>query len=219
MFKFKRNMKKGCFITLEGPEGSGKSTQAKLLYEYLIKDGYKAIHTREPGGTGVSEAIRKLLLSPEFKIHPIAELLLYEASRCQHIYDVILPNLRKGHIIVCERYSDATVAYQGYGRGIDLKIIHTLNKIATSNLKPDITIYLDIPSHIGLDRAKKKIDYLSGDRMENESLKFHNKVREGYLKLARTNPRRIKVIEVQPDLNITHAKILKTVLPLIKKIS
>ncbi len=204
------------FLTLEGPEGCGKSTHAKLLYDYFLKNGYKAVHTREPGGTGIAEAIRHILLNPKYKVAPISELLLYEASRYQHTEEVIRPNLRQNKIVLCERYTDATVAYQGYGRGIDLKIISQLNKIATANLVPDLTIYLDIDVEDGLGKAKRKKDFSDGDRIEKESIEFHRKVRNGYLRLARKESKRIKVIRICDDISQTHRKVLKAVMDKMK---
>ena len=145
---------KGLFITFEGGEGCGKSTQSLLLYEMLKKKGYRAVHTREPGGTKVSEAVRRIILDPESRIAPMAELFLYETARVQHIADVILPALKAGKIVVCDRFTDATIAYQGYGRGLDLSIINNLNTIAACGLKPDLTIYIDIPPATGLSRAR-----------------------------------------------------------------
>jgi len=203
------------FLTFEGPEGCGKTTHARLLKDYLVARGYSVVHTREPGGNPVAEAIRAILLSPENKIHPLTELLLYEASRSEHTQQVIKPALDSGRVVICERYTDATVAYQGYGRGIDLKIIKELNKIATEGIKPDLTVYLDIASDEGLKKARRKMDFDDGDRIEKESLEFHEKVRRGYLLSARREPRRIKVVEVKDDINATHKDILSVVLPLI----
>lgn len=210
-------MKKRLFITLEGPEGSGKTTQAKLLRDYLVAVGYSVVHTREPGGNPVAESIRHILLSPDNRVHPITELLLYEASRSQHTQDVIIPALAADRVVICERYTDATVAYQGYGRGIALKVVATLNKIATAGVKPDLTVYLDIDADEGLQKARRKEDFADGDRMEKECVEFHRKVRQGYLKTARREPRRIKVVTVQPDIKSTHAMILAPVLKALSK--
>ena len=147
-------MKKGFFITFEGGEGCGKSTQSFLLYELLKKKGYKAVHTREPGGTKVSEAVRRIILDPASRISPMAELFLYETARIQHIVDVIFPALKAGKSVICDRFTDATIAYQGFGRGLDLSVIKKLNTIAACGLKPDLTIYLDIPPKTGLLRAR-----------------------------------------------------------------
>jgi dTMP kinase len=209
-------MRKHLFITLEGPEGSGKTTHAKLLKDYLVDAGYSVVHTREPGGNPVAEAIRHILLSPDNRVHPITELLLYEAARNQHTQDVIIPALGSDRVVICERYTDATVAYQGYGRGIDLKIVASLNRIATDGIKPDLTIYLDIDADEGLAKARRKDDFVDGDRMEKESVVFHRKVRQGYLKSARRESRRIKVIPVQPDIGSTHRRILSEVIKVLK---
>lgn len=207
-------MKKGFFVTIEGCEGSGKSTQSVLLYDYFKKSKFSAVHTREPGGTVMAETIRKLLLNPKNRIAPLAELLLYEAARAQHIQEVILPSLKAGKIVICDRYTDATLAYQGYGRGINLETIKKLNDIATQNLTPDLTIYLDIPVQEGLIKArtlKKDSFVLGGDRLERESVSFHKRVRRGYLLLAKIDPKRIKVIRTQKTAKETHKKIVDVV--------
>jgi len=180
---------RGKFITIEGPEGSGKSTQSRLLCGHLRREGRKILHTREPGGTKVGEAIRRILLDKKNKdISDSCELLLFLAARAQIVDKVIRPALAKGYIVICDRFHDATVAYQGYGAGIDLKLIDSLKKIATGGLTPDLTILLDVETREGLRRAGIK------DRMEIKSVRFHKKVRQGYLKIAKKEPRRIKVI-------------------------
>gem|GEM_PF-180333 len=182
-------------MTLEGPDGCGKSTQAALLKKRLIELGRKVVHTREPGGTSLAENLRKILLHPEQKIFPLAELLLYESIRAQHTEEVILPALKRGEIVLCERYADATLAYQGYGRELPLETILTLNRIATKGLTPHLTIVLDIPVSKGLKRARKlQEDGKKGDRLEREGLSFHSRVREGYLAIARKEPKRVRMI-------------------------
>ena len=205
---------KGFFITLEGGEGSGKSTHSRLLYDLLKKKGCKAVLTREPGGTKISEAVRRILLDPENRMTPLAELFLYETARTQHLTEVIMPALKAGKIVICDRFTDATIAYQGYGRGLDVSIIKELNHIATRGIKPDLTIYLDIPSEEGLKKARaiKKDFKKSCDRLEGEDISFHRLVRKGYLALARLEPRRIKVIRTKETVVETHKKIIETVL-------
>ena len=214
-------MKKGFFITLDGPDGCGKSTQSKLLVECLKKEGFKVVHTREPGGTSIAENLRKIILNPNFKISPITELMLYEASRAQHTKEIIEPSLRAKKIVVCERYTDATSAYQGYGRGLDLSIVEKLNQIATGGLRPDFTLFLDVPIQEGLKRArkeKKDFSHGKGDRLEQENFGFHQKVRKGYLALAKKEPQRIKLISGNGTIQQIHQKICDEVMKKLKGI-
>jgi len=194
----------GVFITIEGPDGCGKSTQADLLVEYLRSVGYIVVHTREPGGVSIAESFRKILLDPQNMITPLTELLLYSAARAQHTEELILPEVQHGKIVVCERYTDATLAYQGYGRGLSLKMISTLNKIASSGVKPDMTVYLDIDTAKGLENVKNRV---SVDRLEAEGLKFHDKVRKGYLEIAREDPARVKVVKVEESAGLTQKRV------------
>ncbi|MBI5554227.1 MAG: dTMP kinase [Elusimicrobia bacterium] len=196
----------GLFITLEGPDGSGKSTQALLLIRFLKKAGFKVLLTREPGGDRVAESIRRLLLSPHNQIVPEAELFLYWASRAQHVQQIIKPALAQGQLVVGERFSDATVAYQGYGRGVDLGLIKKMNRLAAGGLTPDLTFLLDIPPARGL----KKVLEAKGvkDRFELEKLSFHKRVRQGYLALAEQEPRRIIKISVNHTIDHIHQQIL-----------
>lgn len=201
--------RKGIFISFEGIEGSGKTEQSKLLYEYLKKSGYKVILTGEPGGTMIGLKIRNLLLSTENrKMTPVSELLLYNASRAQHMKEVILPSLKKGFIVISDRFIDSTKAYQGYGRGIDLKLIESIEGIVIEGIKPDLTILLDLDVKIGLKRNRgiNKID-----RLELEDVKFHKRVREGYLKIAKKEPKRIKVIDASKTMEEIHKKIVGVV--------
>jgi dTMP kinase len=147
---------KGFFITVEGCEGCGKSTQSRLLKKYLENKGFKVVLTREPGGSTVAEQVRNILLNPKLKIAPLCELMLYESARVQHIEDIVKPNLAKGCVVICDRFTDSTIAYQGYGRKIDIKTIEKLNNIATLGINPDLTIYLDIDPKIGIVRAKQR---------------------------------------------------------------
>jgi dTMP kinase len=203
-------MKRGIFITFEGCEGSGKSTQSRLLGEYLKKKGFKVVLTREPGGTALSENIRQVLLHTKQNVSPIAELMLFEAGRAQHVKEVILPSLKAGKIIICDRYTDATLAYQGFARGLDLRTIKQLNDIATGGVYPHLTIYIDIPAKKGLNKAKK-LSKASYDRLENEKISFHEKVRKGYLAVAKSDPKRVKIIKCQKNIEGTHNLVIKTV--------
>lgn len=189
---------KGVFITFEGIDGSGKSTQLTLLADYLRTKGMRVMQTREPGGTRIGDSIRSILLDPKNRLDPIAELLLYGAGRAQHIKDVILPALAAGEIVLCDRFSDATLAYQGYGRGIDRQKIASLDLIATSGLKPDLTILLDLDAKIGLERALSRnsaMGLMAEARFENEEMAFHERVRAGYLAMAREDPGRICMVD------------------------
>lgn len=177
-------MKKGKFIVLEGPDRCGKSTQAKLLVNYLIEQGKDVLLTREPGGTPTAEKIRQIVLEPGLNITPMAELFLYEASRAQHTEEHILPALKAGKTVICERYTMSTCAYQGYGRGIDLKIIDQLNKTATLGLVPDLTLVFLMSDKYFTERG----EYLFSDRLEQEDLAFRQKMRQGYLDMIKRTP-------------------------------
>ncbi len=205
---------KGIFISFEGIEGTGKTIQSKLLYEYLTKKGYKVILTGEPGGTQIGEKIRELLLSIEHKgMTPLAELLLYNASRAQHIQEVILPAMSKGAIVITDRFTDSTVAYQGYGRGIDLNIINSIKKMVAAGLRPDITILLDLDVEIGL-RRNRGIN--KTDRLELEDVEFHKRVRNGYLEIAAREPERIKLIDASKSIKQVQKKIIKIITDFLK---
>lgn len=179
------------FISFEGIEGSGKSTQARLLSDYLRTKGRNVLLTEEPGGTKIGLKIRSLLLEPENRMDPLTELLLYYSSRAQHVREIIYPALLQNTILITDRFTDSTIAYQGCARGIDMTIINTLNEIVVPELKPSLTFLLDINVEEGLRRnrhAQKK------DRFELETVEFHSRVRKGYLQLAKEEPERIKVI-------------------------
>ncbi len=198
---------KGKFITFEGSEGCGKSTQSKLLYQYLRRSDLKVIYLREPGGTKVGEKIRKILLdSKNDSITPMTEMLLYMAARAQVVNEIIVPALKKGRIIICDRFLDSTIAYQGYGLGIDIKFIKCVGEFATSGIKPDLTIFLDLPLKKGLRHRQ-----YSKDRIEKRSLVYHSRVLEGYLKLAHLEPERIKIVKVNKDKIKTQSEIRKLV--------
>src|SRR5579883_1483818 len=189
--------RKGIFITLEGPEGAGKTTQLKLLAKFLQDENIEHVITRDPGGTSLGKPIRRILLDAKSVVSPVAELLLYEADRAQNVAEIIKPALTKGKVVFCDRYIDSTLAYQGYGRNIELKLIALLNGIASQNLRPDLTILFDIESTLGLARL-----HPSGhDRLEREALSFHQKVRHGYLELAAQEPQRFRIIDASRPMS------------------
>jgi dTMP kinase len=169
---------KGLFIVLEGPDKCGKSTQARLLVERLRGEGYPVVHTREPGGTSFAEEVRRILLSTEHRVTPVAELLLYEASRAQHTDERLRPALAEGSVVVCERYTLSTTVYQGRARKLDLRVVETANRLATGGLKPDLTFVFDIPESEFETRDAGRVH----DRLENEPASFRRRVREGYRK-------------------------------------
>jgi dTMP kinase len=187
------------FITFEGVEGSGKSTQIERLRRYLVQRGVRCKVTREPGGSAIGEKIRRILLNPGSRgMVPLAELFLYEAARAQHLSEVIAPLLRKGVSVLCDRFTDATIAYQSFGRGIDSGLVQKLNSLASEAIRPDVTFLLDCPSALGLKRATKRNLVLSKEdegRFENEAIQFHRRVRRGYLAIAKKEPKRIRVID------------------------
>lgn len=172
---------RGLFVVLEGPDKSGKSTQAALLARRLRRQGLSVVHTREPGGTGFAEAIRRLLLNPRHQVEPLAELFLYEASRAQHVGEKIRPALKRGAVVLCERFTMATDAYQGLARGLGLALTRRLNAAATGGLKPALTIVLDVPEAEFSARRRRR----SHDRMERAPAEFRRRVREGYRRLSR----------------------------------
>jgi len=183
---------KGKFISFEGIEGTGKSTQAKLLQEHLAGGGREVVLTEEPGGTLISLRIREILLSVDHKnMQPVTELLLYNAARTQHIREVILPAVERGAIVITDRFTDSTFAYQGYGRGIDFNLLDSIDGIATNRLRPDLTLLLDLDVETGLKRNRK---INKSDRLELEDVEFHQRVRKGYHELAAKEPGRIKLI-------------------------
>ncbi|MFA5144597.1 MAG: dTMP kinase [Candidatus Omnitrophota bacterium] len=193
---------KGKLITFEGSEGCGKSTQSRLLYEYLKNKGLPVVYLREPGGTELGEKIRSILLEPKNNISPVCETLLYMAARAQIVDEIIKPELSKGRIVICDRFLDSTIAYQGYGLGVDIGFIKNVGKSAAYGIKPDATIFLDLPIKDGLKHRES-----TKDRIEKRSLQYHFRVRNGYLKLASLEPKRIKIVKVDADKNKTQLKI------------
>ena len=183
-------MSKGLFITFEGTDGCGKTTQIELLKTYLENKGFEVILTREPGAKGLGTKLRKILLNYDGEVSSNCESFLFLADRAQHVDTLIKPAIATGKIVLCDRHTDSTVAYQGYGRGLDLEQIHMLNNIATSGLKPDITFVFDIDIETAQERVGK-----SKDRMESAGLEFFKRVRQGYLEIAKSEPQRVKVLD------------------------
>jgi len=196
------------FITFEGIEGSGKSTQLRLVAEKFPS----AVATKEPGGTPVSDRIRAILLDGTSVIDPIAELLLFAASRRQHVVEVIRPTIERGGIVLCDRFTDATLAYQGFGRLLDLDKLRALNDWATDALRPDLTLIYDLPEEVGLHRARSRNATAAEDegRFEAEDLRFHRRVREGYLALAEAEPKRFAVVDADGTIEEVFARTMET---------
>jgi dTMP kinase len=175
------------FITFEGGEGCGKSTQAKLLYRRLLKAAVPAVLTYEPGGTPLGERLKRWLKwSNDKKITPLTELFLFNAARAESVTEIIIPGLKDGKTVISDRFADSTTVYQGYGRGLDLEMVTTINQAATQGVSPDLTVLLDSPFETGLARKKAR----NQDRFEREEISFHQRVRDGYLKLAASEPER-----------------------------
>ncbi len=207
-------MKKGIFITFEGPEGAGKSTQIQLLNDYLIKKNIKTIITREPGGTPVAEKLRDIVkyYDGDEPLTDETEVLLFAASRAQHVKNLILPSIKQGNFVLCDRFYDSTVAYQGYARGLDMSFIEILNKYVIANCIPDITILMDIEPEKGFMRTSQRSETLNqNDRIENAGLEFHQKVRNGFLDIARKNPKRIKIVDAFRDIQVIHQNIVEII--------
>lgn len=190
-------MGNGFFITLEGVEGSGKTTQTALVADALRTAGHRVTVTREPGGTRAGEAIRAIFLDPAVSLHAAAELLLVLADRAQHVREKLKPALAAGEIVLSDRYSDSTVAYQGYGRGLDLMLLEDLNRLAGDGTRPDLTIVLDLAVETGLERTRARVrgDVRGPDRFEGEQVEFHRRVRKGFLTIARDEPSRVMTID------------------------
>jgi len=205
----------GKFITIEGIEGAGKSSLIEGLKLFAEEKGHQVLCSREPGGTSLGKGIRKLLLeNSENPPSSLAEVLLFAADRAQHVEELLRPALEQGQLVICDRFTHSTLAYQGYGRGIDLSLLSTINQLATSGLKPDLTLLLDLKPETGLSRARKRADQGADEteggwsRFEQEKLDFHNKLRAGFLELAKDSAQNIKVInaEASADKVLAEAK-------------
>ncbi len=203
----------GYFITFEGIEGSGKSTLARKLYEYLTGNKFKTILTREPGGTKEAEEIREVLLKAGNSLDPVTELLLMLAARRENVYKRVLPALRDSYIVISDRFDDSSYAYQGFGRGLELKFISRLNKVATGGLKPNLTFLVDIPPEMGFSRMKSK----KLDRIELEDLEFHTRVRKGYLILAKRAKKRFHVLNGEKSIDELMEEVIQVTLERLEK--
>nr|WP_290668390.1 dTMP kinase [Ardenticatena sp.] len=206
-------MKRGLFITFEGPEGAGKTTVIRAVAEHLRQQGYDVVRTREPGGTPIGDHIRAILLAPDNDtMHPETELLLFSAARAQHVRERILPALDRGAIVLCDRFADSTLAYQGYGRGLALDALYTITEFATGGLTPDLTILLDIDPAEGL--ARRRAAHAQGaewNRIDNDEIALHQRVREGYLHLAAAHPERWVVIDASAPIEDVVAHVLAAI--------
>ena len=196
-------MTQGLFITFEGPDGCGKTTQMKLLAKYLEKNGKEVVLTREPGGKGLGEKVREILLNYDGEVSDRCESFLFLADRAQNIDIIVNPAVKAGKIVLCDRHIDSTVAYQGYGRGLDIERINMLNNLATNGQKPDLTFVFDVDVETSMQRVGKE-----KDRMESAGIEFHNRVRQGYLELAKQEPKRIKVIDATKSIEEIHKEVI-----------
>lgn len=211
---------KGCFITFEGGEGVGKTTNIQLCADWLSENGHSVLTTREPGGTPIAEIIRNKLLKAHHAepMHPMTELLLMFAARAQHVEAVIKPALQQGTWVLCDRFTDSTIAYQGFGRGLDLEAIANLRDLAHEGLEPDMTLLLDAPVNVGMARARHRSveTNIETDRFETEQHAFFERVRDGFHALAATNPR-FKRIDADRELERVQADIIQSLMALISR--
>ena len=199
-------MKNGLFITFEGADGCGKTTQIELLDKYLKDKGLETLITREPGAKGLGVKLREILLNYEGEVSPKAESFLFLADRAQHVDCLIKPAITEGKIVLCDRHTDSTVAYQGYGRELDIVQINYLNNLATGGLKPDLTIIFDIDVETSMQRVGK-----NKDRMESAGVEFFNRVRDGYLEIAKQEPQRVKVLNASDTIENIHNQVVELV--------
>lgn len=205
-------MSRGFFLAVEGIEGSGKTTQVARLDQRVRASGQNVVTTKEPGGTLLGDRIRAILLDPhEEGMDPLAELFLYAAARRQHVVELIRPSLERGAVVICDRFTDATLAYQGFGRLLELDRLRQINELATDGLRPDLTIILDAPESFGLDRARARnaaANLHHESRFEGEDLRFHRRVREGYLALAEAEPERYAVVDASGSIDEVFARMI-----------
>lgn len=213
-FWYAQKMAAGLFITFEGIDGSGKSTQLGRCAEALEAAGRRVVITRNPGGTGFGQELRQILLHRSEPVYPISELLLFIADRAQHMDEVVFPALKEGQIILCDRHLDSTVAYQGYGRGLPLDTIHELNRIAIQRKEPDLTLLFDGDPTALAQRVSRRGQV---DRLEGEAAEFHQRVREGYLAEARRNEHRTRILDALADPDTLHRQVMQQLQPLLSR--
>lgn len=207
----------GTFITFEGIDGSGKSTQLRLLASHLRLQGRDVVTTREPGGTPLGIRLRGALLDSQEHVDPLTELLVFAADRAQHVRILLRPALAAGHVVLSDRYADATIAYQGAGRGFSPKLISEIVELATEGLKPDLTLLFDLSVSEGGQRTRKRTrDKQQTDRLDAEDVEFHTRVRNAYLEIARAEPERVKIIETSGAVEETHARVKEVVVAFLK---
>ncbi|HCX29745.1 MAG TPA: dTMP kinase [Blastocatellia bacterium] len=207
----------GTFITFEGIDGSGKSTQLRLLANFLKSIGCDVLETREPGGTPVGNRLRAALLDAQEEVDPLTELLVFAADRAQHVRRVLRPALEASQIVFSDRYADATSAYQGAGRGFSPELIAEIIELATEGLKPDLTLLFDLPVTESNERTQRRANSKQkGDRLDGETAEFHARVRDAYLRLARTEPERVKVVETNQPIEVTHQRVKQIVVPFLQ---
>lgn len=204
-------MQKGLFITFEGADGCGKTTQLNLLKDYLTAKGYAVILTREPGGKGLGEKIREILLNYDGKVADRCESFLFLADRAQNIETIVKPAIESGKIVLCDRHTDSSVAYQGYGRGLDIEQIKMLNNLATGGKQPDLTLVFDVDIETSMQRVGNE-----KDRMESSGKEFFNRVRNGYLEMAKQEPERLKIVDSTKSIDKVHKRVIEIILPYLK---
>jgi len=213
----KRKQVSGTFITFEGIDGSGKSTQLRMLANYLKEVGCEVLLTREPGGTPVGVRLRGALLDAHEEVDPLTELLVFAADRAQHVRRVLRPAIAAGKVIISDRYADATVAYQGAGRGFSPDLIAEIVQLATEGLKPDLTVLFDLSVEDSIARTSRRANSKNkGDRLDAEASDFHVRVRDAYLEIARAEPQRVKIVETNRPAEETHQRVKQIVVPFLK---
>jgi dTMP kinase len=207
----------GAFITFEGIDGCGKSTQLRLLASQLRLRGLEIVATREPGGTSLGQRLRAALLDVQEQVDPLAELLVFAADRAHHVRTLLMPALAANQIVLSDRYADATVAYQGAGRGFDPKLIGEIVQLATGGLSPDLTLLFDLSVTESAVRTRRRVASKNTDRLDSEDAEFHTRVRNAYLEIAKSEPARFRVVDARNSTNETHALVMDIVLPFLKE--
>jgi dTMP kinase len=207
----------GAFITFEGIDGCGKSTQLRLLASELRVRGLNVVSTREPGGTSLGRKLRAALLDVEEQVDPLAELLVFAADRAHHVRTLLLPALKAGQVVLSDRYADATVAYQGAGRGFEPGLIQEIVQLATGGLKPDLTLLFDLSVAESAVRTRRRVAAKNTDRLDIEDVEFHTRVRNAYLEIAKVNPERIRLVDARGSVHQTHEAVMDIVMSFLKE--